>query len=631
MNTSLREVGGQFSAVTRRGRWDTARIAWTAVTAAFLVLGLTLFVAGLTPWLAPAAVLVCLTLAIGQRTSWPFAFAAAVIVELAFIALIVRFTPSIGLGLVNGAAIVLGLLGTAALLAFCAVGRSRLPGTRAVRVGVPIVAIPVVLVFVIALRSTLTGELEWAMHNDAVWNLVTTRQIVAAGGLDDISHPNASPLTPGLLAVAIAVGRDAIDPEGLLAHDVGRVATFWLLSTLAAGLLAALIGARSLHGGTRMARLAGAAIAALVPFSWFTFGFAAQFGFYNATVTLVLLLATWLAWLETRVAPIAGTAVLSLATVALLATWAPLAAIPFVLAAAAIVSRLSSVLRARAGVRPTIVIVLAALPIPLYALAVTLPDLLREGSALAVDGGIMPLQPAHVVVIASVTTGLAVLNAAQRRQLHQLNGVLLVCAAGLIGAGYLIGQRTAAGVSAWGYYPAKFCWLLVSLLLVVLAAALAGEMAGLRGRPVSAIGVAAVAFGMPASLMMLVPPESGRLASVLTPVAIATSTGVADGSPAAQRLFELARPGERTIAADFLGPAQDRFLNSWLLQLESTTAQDPIRTYSYVLDPQDPQQICDAARVWGEPVRVVTSSEAAAESLAATCADASLTIEVRQP
>ena len=69
------------------------------------------------------------------------------------------------------------------------------------------------------------------------------------------------------------------------------------------GMLAALIGARSVHGGTRTARIVAAVITGLIPLSWFTFGFAVQFGFYNATVAFVLLLAAWLSSLETGVSP----------------------------------------------------------------------------------------------------------------------------------------------------------------------------------------------------------------------------------------------------------------------------------------------------------------------------------------
>lgn len=605
-----------------------AQIAWIVTAAASLLAGLTLFATGITPWAAPLAVLLCLTLAVGQRTSWPFAVAASIIIEMALIALVVRFTPETGLGLVSGAAVVLGVVGTAALVAFARVREPRVMGARALRVGLPVLVLPLLVVLFIAVRSVLTGEVEWAMRNDAVWNLVTTRLIVADGGLSAVSHPNSSPLTPALLAVAIAVGREAVSPDDLLRHDVGAVAVFWLLASLGAGLLAGLIGARSVHGGTRTARIIGGALADLVPFSWFTFGFAAEFGFYNATVTLVLLFATWLAWLETRVAPIVGAAVLSLATVALLATWAPLAVIPFGLAAMAIVARLSSLERTRSSVRPFLLLTLAMIPVPLYVFFVTLPDLARDGGALAVDGAIMALEPAHVLVIAAVTIGFAVVDAVQRHRWHQFVGVLVVIAGGAVAVVYLIAQRLAAGSSAWGYYPAKFSWLLVSLLLVIIVASIAGEMAGLRGRRLAAAGIAATAVAVPGALMLLVPPTVDRLASLFTPFAIATNTGVNHPPSFAQELFDLAVPGQRTMVVNYLGDG-DVFLNSWLLQLESTSAQEPIRVYSYILDPQNTDQACEAVRAWDAPVRVVTSDEETAARMRGSCGDAALSVEVR--
>ena len=120
-------------------------------------------------------------------------------------------------------------------------------------------------------------------------------------------------------------------------------------------------------------------------------------------------------------------------------------------------------------------------PVPLYLFAVTLPDLARESAALAVDGGIMPIAPVYVVTIATMTVGVAVLNAGQRHQVHQLIGVIVVCVSGAVAGGYLILQRVASD-SLWGYYPAKLAWLLVTLLLVILAAGIASEMATLRGR-----------------------------------------------------------------------------------------------------------------------------------------------------
>lgn len=610
------------------------RALWVGSAALAVTVGVILFAAGVTPWIAPFAVLVSLTLAIGQRTSWPFALAAAVIVELSLVALVLRFTPALGLSLVGGAALMFAVLGAASVVLLAGLGARRLIGRRELRVVVPLLIVPVALVVAVAAYSISTGNLEWAMHNDAVWNLVTTRMLIADGGLDAVAHPNASPLTPGLLAIAAAVGRDAVDSGDLLRHDVGRFATFWLVTTSLSSLLAALIGARGVHGGSRIARIGAAAVTGAMPFTWFMFGFASQFGFYNASLTLLLLLASWLAWLETRVAPVIGAAVLSLAGVALLATWAPVAAVPVLLAVFALVSRLPSLLssRQRRGIdaRGLVIVVLAALPVPVYVVAVTLPDLRREGGALAVDGGIMPLQPVHVVLIAVVALTLSTLTAWHLNHRHQLYGVLIVLAASAAAGAYLVLQRAGAA-SWWGYYPAKFSWLIVSMLLVVLTATVLSELAVLRHRRARSAAAFGLAIALPATLMAQVPPPTARLASLMTPVAIVTGEGVAAGAPAAQRLFELAEPGQRTMAVSYLSAAGDTFLNSWLLQLESTSASDPIRTFSYVLDPRNEAQACDAVRVWDAPVRIVTSDPDFAARFAAGCDDVDVTVELRSP
>lgn len=614
-----------------RPDFDGARVAWVASSAVVLAVGVILFATGVTPWLAPAAVLLCLTLAIGQRTSWPFAFAASVIVQMALVALIVRFTPAWGLSLVGGSAVMFAVLGLLGLVAFAVVKNPRIFGVRTLRVGLPVLAVPVALIALVGFLTLSSGNLQWAMHNDAAWNLVSTRTMVEDGGLDAIAHPNAAPLTPGLLAIAIAVGRAAVAPGDLLAHDVAGFASFWLVAALTAAVLAALIGARSVHGGTRTARIVAAGLCSLLPVSWFTFGFATQFGFYNATLALVLLLATWLAWLEARVAPVSAAAVLSLAAVALLATWAPLAIIPFGLAAFALVSRLSSLLRTGGKGRAVVVLILAVAPLPLYVLAVTLPDLRRDGAALAVDGGFMWLQVTHVVVIIAVAIGIAVLNAIQRSQVHPLIGLLVVCLAGAAAGIYLVAQRLGAGASPWGYYPAKFSWILVSLILVILTSSLAGEMAGLRGRPFASAGVASIALVVPLALMLLVPPGPGRLASILTPVEIALDSTVESNEPVAQRLFELADPARNTLALSYMGPANDAFLNHWLLQLGATSGADPIRTFAYTLDPTNEVQACEAVHAWQSPVRVVTSDPAVAERFAEICADADVVVDVVAP
>lgn len=605
------------------------RALWVGGAAAAVLAGVVLMYAGVTPWAAPFAVLIALTLAIGQRTSWPFALAAAMIVELALIALMLRFTPTSGLTLVGGASLMFGILGLVAVVAALRSGVHRVVGRRELRIVLPLLCVPALALLGVAMTTVGTGDLEWAMHNDAVWNLVTTRMLIADGGLDAIAHPNASPLTPGLLSIAAAVGRDAILPKDLLRHDVGAFAVFWLIATSMTALLGALIGARSVHGSARTARVLAAAIVAAIPFTWFVLGFAAQFGFYNATLTLLLLLASWLAWLETRVTPVVGAAVLGLAAVALLATWAPVAAVPFALAVFALGSRVSCLARESFRVREFVFLAVAALPVPVYIVTVTLPDLRRDGAALAVDGGIMPLQPVHVAVIAVVTVVVTALTALHLHHKHPLNGVLIVLSVSAIVGAYLVAQRAGA-VHWWGYYPAKFAWLISSMLIVILTAALLSELASTRGRRWTAAGLTALSVVTPFALMAQVPPTSDRVASVLTPVAIVTNTGVAAGQPGAQRLFDLAEPGVRTMALSYLSASGDAFLNSWLLQLESTSSSDPIRTYSYVLDSRNEVQACDAVHAWAAPVRIVTSDASLPERFGGECTGVDVQFDVRR-
>lgn len=616
--------------MSRRESLARVRAVWIGSAAIAVALGVVLFATGVSPWVAPLAVLFTLTLAIGQRTSWPFALAAAVIAELALVALVLRFTPAVGLSLVGGAAIMFGLLGAIGIAVLVRLRAHRFITRRELRVVLPLIAVPALAIAVVAAHGVLAGILEWAMRGDAVWNLVTARMLIADGGLDAVAHPNASPLTPGLLAITAAVGRDVVPAAELLRHDVGRFATFWLAATAASALLAALIGARSVHGASRTARVAAAAVSGLLPFTWFMFGFATQFGFYNASLTILLLLASWLAWLETRVAPVAGAAGLSLAAVALLATWAPVAIIPFALAVFALLSRLGSLRGGGLARRRLWLLALAAAPVPLYAVVVTLPDLRREGAALAVDGGIFPLQPVHVAIVVIVALVVSTVAALHLHQRHALRGLVIVLVAAAAAGAYLLWQR-AGEPTLWGYYPVKFAWLVCALLLVVLTAAVLAELAGLRGRRWTAAGVLGLAAALPLTLMAQVPPTTDRAVSVLTPIAIATQRGVAAGEPAATRLFALSEPGRRTLALSYLGETGDRFLNSWLLQLESTDASDPIRVYAYLLDPADEAQACDAVRTWGGPVRVVTSDPTLPERFADGCAGADAVVEVRAP
>lgn len=603
------------------------RLAACFALAAVLI-SVTLLSLGVTPWAAPLVVIACLSLAIAQRTSWSFALAASLIVPLVGILLLLRITPLLGWGLASPTSLLLLVLGLISVAYLWRAQSLRVTARRDRFLAVSIVAVPFVGAIAL-LTLSASGDLEWAMHNDAVWNLVTTRLVMSEQGLTS-AHPNASPMTAGVLAAAASVGRDLIPAGDLLQHDVTAVAGVWLFANGLSSVLAALITVRAMRGCHVRVQIAGALVVAMIPWLWFTFGFASQYGFYNQSLSLLVLLASWLAWAEVPRRRLVGAGVLSLAAVALLATWAPLAAIPAALAIAAVAPIAVSAWRRPLAKGRLIGVVIAIAPFAIYGFAVTLPDLRRDGAALAVDGAIQPIQPLHVVLIVLTTLVVVARGVLDRATSGSRRGVLIIVTVFALVSAYLIYQRRGSS-EWWGYYPAKFGWLVATLLVVLLAAGLLSELAALRLRQWGTVAGFTLAIALPAALMAQVPPATVRLASLFMPITIASQTGVAAGQPAARRLFTLATPGIPTMVMFYLDKDGDTFINSWLLQLESTDASEPIRLYSYILDPRNEQQACEAVHAWGVPVRVVTSDRAFADRFPESCEGSLVDIDLRAP
>lgn len=594
-----------------------------------VLLGLLLFVTGVTPWIAPATVTLALTLALGQRLSWSGAFAGAIVLQFAAACAVVRVSTWLPGGLSTAAAGLLLVLGAAAVAVVWRSAELRLPRARQfVGAGIVVVAIAGAVVFVVV-RSTADADFEWAMHNDAVWNLATTRFMIDDGGIDDVQHPNSSPLTAALMAAVAAVGRSSVPATELLRHDITRVVEFWLLAGLGSGLLAGLVGYGAATGARAWRRWVAALLAGLLPISWFVFGFATDYGFYNATIVIVLLVVAWLLWLEATRHPMISSALLGLAAVGMLATWAPLALIPLGLSGAALLPSLAELASARGRSRwkRLGLILLPLVPVPIYALAVTLPDLRRDGAALAVEGAFMPFAPLHLFTIAAIALAVVVLSSALFKDQHLLLGFSAIVVTGAVALGYLVYQRRGTA-SLWGYYPAKFAWFLSILLLVILCAQLLRASASAQASKTVAVLCVAAAGIVPVTLMSHLPPPAGWRTAI-TPLAIVFQQGGAAPSSSARALFDVVEDGKPTMVLSYGSESTDRFINSWLLQLESPNSEDPVRLYSYILNPTDEDQACEALTSWDRQVRVITSDDQLESRLRSSCEEAEFTVEVR--
>lgn len=181
--------------------------------AVLLAAGGLLAIAGWSIWPLAAVVMACLAAGVARFAGWGLGVTAAVVTPLAAVAWGIRLYHKVGLTVATGNLVLLAVLGLVALILLAS-------GPRTVRVGradlltalLPACVVPAAVGVFFAFLPTVRGglALSWAMHNDAVWNLVSARFILNDHGLIPSLHPNSSPLTAVLIASGLAPGRSGI-------------------------------------------------------------------------------------------------------------------------------------------------------------------------------------------------------------------------------------------------------------------------------------------------------------------------------------------------------------------------------------------------------------------------------------
>lgn len=645
-----------------------------------LLFGLVVWLIGFSPWPLVIATLIAGALALAQFSNLRVGITGALLIALGGYAVLVRFFPHTTLALDVTGELALALAGAVAIFGLGRASRRRLAGELRFVVPSRAMAITAAVLLGVALLiamawlpwRTAVGEGPvWAMHNDATVQMIKARPIVNNGGVNTAIQRNSSPLTSALIAMSMVVGRSRLSPEVILQNDVTRAAQLWVLLIFATCILAALICWRATRGSANMPlRIVAAALVGVVPLTWYYAGFAISAGFYNSTLTLLILLAAWHIWLESdTISPVLAIGLLSIATVAMLATWAPVAVIPAALAGVKLCTALWRAGRQLPNLRPAgwLPLVLAALPIPLYALLVSLRDLGAEteaGDALAADGHIHQLPQTHVLWVLLLTALLVALTAvarphpnyrysdatsreplATRRQplatrrepletrRQPLWGLVAIYLATALMMAFLFYQRWLGGRFLWGYYPIKAIWAVTSLLIVI---GITTAIGFLSTRPIpqsAAVLGTLLSVAVAGMLLWQMPPANWRY--VFTPFDIIRGAGSAAFPWRANTIFDANVAGEASMLVryderwDFVDT--DRFANLWLLQLLSTDGDDPIRMFAYLLDPHDEHEVCQAITTWNRHVTVWSSDPGLAQRLAAICPGADFAVKLDQP
>jgi len=587
-----------------------------------------------------------LVLAVGQRSSWMLAVAAAPVLATTALLLGSIAWPKLGIDLTVGN-VLLCLLGGIAAIAVLVRDRSalRLPGARALALagGAALPSIVMVGWYAVANASATYPKLAWLMNNDAVWNLAVTRTINLDGGFLPGDRPNVSPGTFIVMAAFTDPGRSGLPAHDVLAHDLTRVAWALLAVTAVASILFGLVAAQLVPARFWVSRLVLAAAVGLVPWTWAGLGFATRYGFWNAILTPLVLASAWLIWQEAERAPRAASALMALVGLALLSIWVPLIILPGLMGVAIVLRHWRTHLALRGWALVAWLAPLAVL-VAWYVLAMR-PAFSINSTALGFDGAMFLLNQSGVVVGLLLTFAVGLVAAAVRGRSWSLVGAALVLGTGALGMYYLMKQREGAPTGLWGYYPAKFAWL-VLLLAVPIAVALAASLitavsGGRLRRAALVVGSVLVALGV----VVHIPPADPREPTSKTPTLAATPDWrpvtlfpiwsaskrmeASAYDPAVADLEKTSVPGGKAYYWDyFREPAFQAWANNWLVQLGAYDGSDPIRGYAFA-PPQDLQTLCTMIDTWQGEVTLVTRDAKLGKKLDRTCPDSDFEIDVR--
>lgn len=528
-------------------------------------------------------------------------------------------TPHTGLAFGTSVKVLWLALGLAAAVAASA-QPSKVTASNLVTIAM-LATVPAAMAVTFGVRIATAPRpwISWAMANDSANNMVLTRMVLDAGGLNrSMSNPAPLPTVMDATWASFAPG------TGLAArvqHIVVSSAEVGLLATAAIGVFAGLVALPHLPRRGPM-RLLAFAFLGLLPWLWFISGFAAAYGFQNAAPAVCVLICSWICWRSQTDHPSASLAGSILAAWVSLIVWGPLV-LPTAALAVALMVRCRRVYLGN----PRLLIAPAAVGAGAasYFLLLTLPDLVSLGNGLAKSGAFPPLSPSWSAGLV-VAILVACLMPRRRFRSELLWGYLAGVAGAAVGVAQLLHARGSAR-PLWGYYPLKFAWLIDAAILMIAVAEVAAIGRGTRWIKWPVVAAATVSASAAMYLIASPAPIVGA-ASWFTPAQLYQQTAM--DTPTA-RMFDLMAIHPETLVATFWPTATPQSVDGtsdfWLIEANATSLDDPLRKWGYFMKVTEPDSVCQAAHDWnaaiaskGRAVRVVTASTTFAAEMARTCA-----------
>ncbi len=481
------------------------------------------------------------------------------------------------------------------------------------------------------------SKLSWAMNGDGFNNLFYANRILTDHGLALGQAENPVPLPATVLALAMAPGRSELASNDLLGHDLASLTVVWTLVLAVTCILTGAVVASAIPVRSPVAVAVASALGSLLPLTWYLAGLPAQWGYFNASVVLPILLSTWLVFLASRRFPVAALVALSGLTTLVIATWAPLVLVPGCLGIAVLVRDWKRI-RALQGLS-ALALVLGAVQVLAWVGVVTVPTFLAQGGALEVPGHGFPSTWPEVSLLLIGLVALALLLRG-KTSIPVVPGMIAIVVAAVATSAMLLFLDHGQGDPWTAYYPTKLAWIISALLvMVVLSLVVSIVERSARGPRTATAGIASV-VGLALLVTAAVPVDGWQQTVVRQPMIRILSGSIwHTGDRAATQILALTDPRAPGILWQSNDP-DEAMIDFWVLVTRGgDLAGDPVlRAVAFVAyrsyratgtyDNSDPRTLCAILSRMKPTPTVHTASPALEAELRDTCPTSSARVFV---
>jgi hypothetical protein len=516
---------------------------------------LLLFAASAFPWL------LVLRQRFGQLLAVPATASAALLLLLVVLAISHLLAVNYVVALIV-ASVIVGAAGV--VVARRTPGVLRHPGRYAVALWCPALAGGVVWIATVAAAQFVPGmsRFGWAMNGDALNNLSFADVIVKNNGIALNQSSYSVPLSTALIATGLGAGTPSSgSARAGLEHHLEAFTLVWVIMLAVLCVAVGVVCASLISPDSIRLVAVVSALGSLLPLTWFFSGLVIQWGYFNIDVVLPVLLAAWLVYLSSKQHPLAALVSLVVLAILAFASWTPMAFLVVALGIALVIRDARTLL---------------ALPrrflIPLVALAaiglVFVFSFVNFASVFSLNGELSATGAGYTGFVnlwgtVPLVAGLAILLALAVRTritLPTTSGIVSILVSSALTAALLVYLASRDGEFFNAYYPKKFAWILLAILIVLLLSFLVGTFAG-RVRA-SLIGTLMVVAMIAAAI---VPPGTWPEVVQRQPVArIAGDFVRHDGEATVAEILKLTTAAHPTVLWQS-GDPDEPVINEWLL------------------------------------------------------------------